>query len=61
MFPELNQAMLCAWMYQSIWKDNKNQNASYSGSSKRKPRLHNVFVKESNKLPLPGESQLKCC
>lgn len=36
-FPELKQGVLCAWIYQRILKDNKNQNASYSGSSKWDP------------------------
>lgn len=36
-FLELKQGVLCAWIYQRILKDNKNQNASYSGSSKWNP------------------------
>lgn len=35
-FLNLKQAMLCVWIHERTSKDNKNQNTSYSGSSKWK-------------------------
>lgn len=44
-FPEVKQGVLRAWIYQRILKDNKSQNASYSGSSKWKPDFRMILSK----------------